>query len=159
MLSLKSIKHSPYHFFREAKHKFLGRLHVDILRFSSVLLVFLLSACSAKYHASGETPTGYGHSQLSETVYEVYYRESDRASWETLHEFVLQRSAEIAKERGFPIFDVRSKREQRIFLESAPSSINIANNNSDTTAGPEIVATGMLVDGRQVVYEIELLEE
>lgn len=124
--------------------------------------IFLLSACSAKYHAAEDGPSGYRDAQVSNDVYYVEYTESASTDWKTIHRFALKRCAELAKNRGYQFFDVLSKDEKKVYLESAVDQIIVANMGnlaSDPPTATVYSTAGKRVEGRRVTYQIKLLNE
>lgn len=125
-------------------------------------VVFILSACSVKYHAADGGPSGYRDAQVSSDVYYVEYTESAKTEWETIHRFALKRSAEITKKKGYKFFDVLSKDEKKVYLESSVDQIVVANMGnlaSDPPTATVYSTAGKRVEGRRVTYQIKLSNE
>lgn len=126
------------------------------------LLSFLLTACAATYHAAEDGPSGYRHAQVSKDVFYVEYTESAKTDWDTLHRFALKRCAEITKERGYHYFDVLSKEQRNVYLESAVDQIiisNMGNLASDPPSATVYSTAGKRVEGKRVIYKIKLTNE
>ena len=120
--------------------------------FIYVFLLFL-SGCAVKYHAAEDGPSGYRDAQVSSDVFYVEY---------TIHGFALKRCAEIAKKKGYAFFDVLSKDEKTVYLESAVDQIVVANMGnlaSDPPTATVYSTAGKRVEGRRVTYQIKLLNE
>lgn len=125
------------------------------------LSLFLLNACVATYKAAEEGVSGYRDLQIDKTTFYVEYTESAKTSWEQVHRFALKRCAEIAKAHGYAYFDVLSKEEKTVFLESDVDSITISSMGV-TASDPPIVntyKTGAVVEGHRVIYKISLVNE
>lgn len=126
------------------------------------LSLFLLSACAATYHAAEDGPSGYRDAQVSADVYYVEYTESAKTDWDTLHRFALKRCAEIAKKKGYRFFDVLSKNEKKVYLETAVDQIivsNMGNLASDPPTATVYSTAGKRVEGKRVTYQIKLSNE
>ncbi len=125
------------------------------------LIVFLLSACVATYKAADEGVAGFRDLQIDKTTYYVEYTESARVSWDRIHEFVLKRSAEIAKERGYPFFDVLAKDEKEVYLKSDVDQIAIPSMGGALNSVPvtNTYQNEGRVEGRRVTYKIQLMRE
>lgn len=126
-----------------------------------VLSFFLLSACVATYKAAEEGVAGYRDLQVDKTTFYVEYTESAKTSWEHVHRFALKRCAELAKAHGYAFFDVLSKEEKTVFLESDVDSITISSMGA-TASDPPVIntyKTGAMLEGRRVIYKISLANE
>ena len=126
------------------------------------LCIFILSGCAAKYHAAEDGPSGYRDLQVSHDIYYVEYTESAKTDWDTIHRFALKRCAEMAKKKGYQFFDVLSKDEKKVYLESAVDQIIVANMGnlaSDPPTATVYSTAGKRVEGRRVTYQIKLLNE
>tara|TARA_R110002072_G_scaffold83910_3_gene190174 strand:+ start:5682 stop:6101 length:420 start_codon:yes stop_codon:yes gene_type:complete len=129
--------------------------------FIYVFLLFL-SGCAVKYHAAEDGPSGYRDAQVSSDVFYVEYTESANTDWNIIHGFALKRCAEIAKKKGYAFFDVLSKDEKTVYLESAVDQIVVANMGnlaSDPPTATVYSTAGKRVEGRRVTYQIKLLNE
>lgn len=118
------------------------------------LLAFSLTACVATYKAAEEGVAGYRDLRVDRDTYYVEYTEASRISWEQLHSFVLKRCAEIAKQNGYPYFDVLEKDEKTVFLKSNVDEIAISAMGETQT-----YAAGARLEGKRVTYKIKLLRE
>lgn len=143
----------------------LGRYLIKLrlwARISAVALCSLiLSACVATYKSAEEGVAGYRDLLVNPNTFYVEYTESASVSWEQIHDFALRRCAEIAQSRGYPVFDVVSKQERTIFLESTVNEIEIAGMGNIASDPPvhNVFTTGGKHEGRRVTYKIELLKE
>ncbi len=126
-----------------------------------VLACLVLSACVATYKAAEDGVAGYRDLQVDKTTYYVEYTESARTPWARIHEFVLKRCAELAREKGYRYFDVLAKDEKEVFLKSDVDQITIS--SAGTGVGQAPVAHtyqhGGRVEGRRVTYKIQLVRE
>ena len=132
------------------------------VRFVFILIILgLLSACAASYKAADEGVSGYRDLQVDKNVYYVEYTEGARVPWESIHQFVLKRCAEITKQRGYKFFDVLSKDEKTVYLESDINQISIATMGNLAVNPPvtNTYNTGGRVEGRRVTFKIQLLNE
>jgi len=128
----------------------------------SLFLPLLLSACAVTYHAVEEGPSGYRDLQIDSNVFYVEYTESARTDWETIHRFALKRCAELTQNRGYKFFDVVSKDEKIVYLESSVNQIivsNMGNMASDAPVSNTYEVGGKKVEGRRVTYRIQLMNE
>lgn len=126
------------------------------------LFILILSGCAAKYHAAEDGPSGYRDAQVSSDVFYVEYTESANTDWDTIHGFALKRCAEIAKSKGYQYFDVLSKDEKKVYLESAVDQIIVANMGnlaSDPPTATVYSTAGKRVEGKRVTYQIKLSNE
>jgi hypothetical protein len=124
-------------------------------------LSFLLMACVSTYKPANEGVAGFRDLRVDKTTYYVEYTESSRIDWEQLNAFALKRCAEIAKEQGYPFFDVISKDEKTVFLKSNVDEIEITTQGS-MPGDPPIThkyKAGARVEGRRVTYKIKLVKE
>ncbi|KZY31365.1 MULTISPECIES: hypothetical protein [unclassified Oleiphilus] len=133
------------------------------IRFIAITaLSVLLSACAAVYHAAEEGNSGYRDLKAGKGIFYVEYTESANRSWETIHGFALKRCAEIAKENGYKYFDVLSKDEKEVYLESDIDQINVASLGGGAPGSWNIPVSssysveGVKVEGRRVTYKIQL---
>lgn len=125
-------------------------------------LFCVLAGCAATYHAAEEGISGYRDAQVSQDIYYVEYTEDASRDWDTIHRFALKRCAEIAKNKGYRFFDVLSKDEKKVYLESSVDQIIIANMGNLATDPPtaNVYSTaGKRVEGKRVTYQIKLLNE
>lgn len=84
------------------------------LKLSSLMLAcFVLAGCGAldeEYYAAGYTPLtqngvyGYSNSPRTKNTFDVSFRGSPANSSDSIRDFVLLRSAEVAQANGFPYF-------------------------------------------------------
>jgi hypothetical protein len=133
-----------------------------IIKYFCILVSLFLTACAATYHAAEEGPSGYRDAQVSKDVYYVEYTESAKMEWETLHRFALKRCAEITTQKGYKYFDVLSKEQRNVYLESAVDQIivsNMGNLASDPPTATVYSTAGKRVEGRRVIYKIKLTNE
>ncbi len=125
-------------------------------------LIALVAGCAAKYHAAETGSSGYRDIQVKPGVYYVEYTESANRKWEVIHQFALKRCAEIAKQQGYKYFDVLSKDEKTVFLESDVDQLVIQTAQISQTYSPvhsTVPTEGKKVEGRRVVYKIKLVNE
>jgi hypothetical protein len=124
-------------------------------------LVGLLSACVTTYKAAEDGVAGYRDLQVDKTTYFVEYTEAGAVSWQQVNQFALKRCAEIAKQRGYPYFDVLEKQEKVVFLESDVSEIAIATMGNIASDPPvhNVYQAGAKVEGKRVTYKIKLSAE
>jgi len=131
-------------------------------KYLCILAALLLTACAATYHAAEEGPSGYRDAQVSKDVYYVEYTEGARTDWDTLHRFALKRCAEITTSKGYQYFDVLSKEQKNVYLESAVDQIivsSMGNLASDPPTAAVYSTEGKRVEGRRVIYKIKLTNE
>jgi len=126
-----------------------------------LFITVLLSACAAKYHAAEEGVSGFRDLQVDKNIYYVEYTEGVRTSWEQIHRFTLKRCAEITKQKGYKFFDVLSKDEKTVYLESSIDQVSIAGMGNLAVDAPVVnsYVTGGRVEGRRVTYKIQLANE
>ena len=132
------------------------------MRAFCIFLSLLLSACAATYHAAEEGPSGYRDAQVSKDVFYVEYTESAKTDWDTLHRFALKRCAEITTQKGYKYFDVLSKEQKMVYLESAVDQIivsSMGNLASDPPTATVYSTAGKRVEGKRVIYKIKLTNE
>jgi len=124
-------------------------------------LSLLLNACVATYKAAEEGVAGYRDYKIDKTSYYVEYTEASRTTWDQVHSFALKRCAEITKKRGYSYFDVVSKKEQTVFLESDVDQIKISTMGGVAGDPPisNTYKTGGRVEGKRVIYRIQLVNE
>ena len=137
-------------------------LHSYIKKYFILLFIILLSGCTAKYHAAEDGPSGYRDAQVSSDIFYVEYTESANVDWDTIHRFALKRCAEITKNKGYKFFDVLSKDEKKVYLESAVDQIivsNMGNLASDPPMATVYSTAGKRVEGKRVTYQIKLSNE
>jgi len=135
------------------------RLSTQVI--SCLFLSVLLSACAVKYHAAEDGVSGFRDLQIEKNVYYVEYTEGARTSWEQIRQFTLKRCAEITKEKGYKFFDVISKDEKTVYLESDVTQVSVASMGNLAVDAPVInsYAVGGKVEGRRVTYRIQLTNE
>ena len=126
-----------------------------------LFISILLNACATKYHAAEEGVSGYRDLQVDKNTYYVEYTEGARTSWEQVHRFTLKRCAEITKEKGYKYFDVLSKDEKTVYLESDVGQVSVANMGNLAGDAPVVntYVTGGQVEGHRVTYKIQLVNE
>lgn len=126
-----------------------------------LIIVMLLAACAVKYHAAEDGVSGYRDLQVEKDIYYVEYTEGARTSWEQIHRFVVKRCAEITKMNGYRFFDVLSKDEKTVRLESDVDQISISTmgNLAGNPPVSHTYVTGGMVQGRRVTYKIRLMNE
>lgn len=122
-----------------------------MFRFFILCLSIALSACAVTYKSAGEGVSGYRDLALDNNQWYVEYTESNTVSWDTLHEFVIKRSAELAVANGFTEFVVLSKDEQNVSLESSVAELQ-ASGQVSAGAAP----TSVKVAGKRLTYKIQL---
>lgn len=125
------------------------------------LLTLLMSACVTTYKPAEGSVAGYRDLQIDETSYYVEYTEAKSVAWQHLEQFALKRCAEIAKERGFKVFDAELLDRRTVFLESSVDEIKIAS-MGNTAGDPTVHHTfqaGAKVEGRRVTYKLTLIDE
>ena len=129
--------------------------------FCSLLFALTLSACAVKYHAADEGVSGYRDLQVDKNIYYVEYTEAARTSWEQIHQFTLKRCAEIAKDKGYKYFDVVSKDEKTVYLETDVTQVSVATMGNLAVDAPvtNSYTVGGKVEGRRVTYRIKLTNE
>lgn len=142
----------------------MGFMFADSALFSRALLgllVLSLSACVATYKAADEGVAGFRDLQIDDTRYYVEYTEASRVEWDRLHRFVLRRSAELAKQRGFKAFDVLEKNQSVVYLRSDVDEVAITTMGLRASDPPVThrYQTEGRVEGRRVTYKIELIQE
>ena len=135
------------------------RLSTQVI--SCLFLSVLLSACAVKYHAAEDGVSGFRDLQVEKNVYYVEYTEGARTSWEQIRQFTLKRCAEITKEKGYKFFDVISKDEKTVYLESDVTQVSVASMGNLAVDAPVVnsYAVGGKVEGRRVTYRIQLTNE
>ena len=128
---------------------------------SYMFLTVLLSACAVKYHAAEDGISGFRDLQVEKNVYYVEYTEGARTSWEQIHQFTLKRCAEITKKKGYKFFDVISKDEKTVFLETDVTQVSVASMGNLAVDAPVVnsYSVGGKVEGRRVTYRIQLTNE
>lgn len=126
------------------------------------LIAFLLFACSSiQYQKAENTDIGYRDVQVDSVTHFVEYTEHASVPWERVHQFVLQRCAEIAHNRGYAFFDVAEKEESELMVDSKVDQIQVTSGNAKWA--PPTTTTysmeGAKVKVRRVTYKIRLLNE
>ena len=126
-----------------------------------ILSVLFISACAVTYKAAEDGVAGYRDLQVDKVTYYVEYTESAKTSWEQVHRFALKRCAEIAKEKGYAFFDVITKEQKAVFLETDVDTITISTMGVTASDPPvsNTYKTGGKVEGRRVTYKIRLANE
>ena len=125
------------------------------------VLGLCLTACATVYKPAEDGVAGYRELQLDKTSYIVQYTEAAKVPWEQIHGFALKRAAELAEKGGYAYFDVVSKKQGTVFLETDVDSITI-NTMGNIASDPPITntyKTGGMVEGRRVTYEIILTND
>lgn len=127
----------------------------------TLFICLILSACAVTYKPAEDGVAGYRDIQLSKSTFLVEYTESGRVSWKQIHDFALKRCAEITRERGYAFFDVVLKEEREVALESDVDSVIISTMGTRASDPPvtNTYNTGSVVQGRRVIYKIELANE
>jgi len=135
------------------------RTTIHIISF--LFLAVFLSACAVKYHAAEDGVSGFRDLQIDKNVYYVEYTEGARTSWEQIHQFTLNRCAEITKEKGYKFFDVISKDEKTVYLETDVTQVSVSSMGNLAVDAPVVnsYAVGGKVEGRRVTYRIQLTNE
>ena len=125
------------------------------------LLVIFMTACAAKYKAAEEGVAGYRDLQIEKNVFYVEYTESENTSWEQIHQFALKRCGEIAKAKGYDYFDVISKKQYDVYLETDVDQITVSSMGNLATDPPvtHSYKVGGHVEGRRVTYKIKLMKD
>lgn len=120
-----------------------------------------LSACVTTYKAADGGVAGFRDLQIDKYSYYVEYTEAATVSWEQIEQFAVKRCAEIAKERGFLIFDAELLDRKTVFLESNVDEIQIMT-MGNTAADPPVQHTykgSAKVEGKRVTYKLTLINE
>jgi len=123
--------------------------------------VMLLTACVTTYQAADDGVAGYREVQIDSMNYYVEYTEASSQSWKQIEQFALKRCAEIARERGFVVFDAELLDRRTVFLESSVNEIQIMTMGA-TASDPPVQTTynaGAKVEGRRVTYKLTLINE
>ena len=126
-----------------------------------VLVLLVLSACVTTYKSAEGGVAGFRDLQIDKYSYYVEYTEAATVSWEQVEQFALKRCAEIAKERGFLIFDAELLDRKVVFLESNVDEIQIMS-MGNTAADPPVQHTykgSAKVEGKRVTYKLTLVNE
>lgn len=132
--------------------------------FSSVFLLLALcgmTACVTTYQAAEGGVAGFRDLQIDKYSYYVEYTEAASVSWEQVEQFAIKRCAEIAKARGFVVFDAELLDRKSVFLESSVDEIQIMS-MGNTAADPPVHHTykgSAKVEGRRVTYKLTLINE
>ena len=82
-----------------------------------VLIAAIISGCAqvGMYQAkTGDKPHGYYEEKINDTTYLVSYETYKPISLDEAFNYVLKRSAELAKNQGFKAFTVLSKNEETL---------------------------------------------
>lgn len=126
------------------------------------MAIMLLNACAATYHAAEDGSSGFRDFKVDKGIFYVEYTESSNRSWDTVRNFALKRCAEITKENGYKYFDVISKDEQEVYLDSNVDQVRVETLNEGafgTWKAPSsntYSLEGVKVEGRRVTYKIKL---
>lgn len=137
-------------------------LRIDLaFRLLVLSVFFLLSACVTSYQSAEGGVAGYRDLQIDETTYYVEYTEASSVSWEQLERFAIQRCAEIAKTRGFKVFDAELQERKVVFLESSVDEIQIMSMGNTANEPPvhHTYKAGAKVEGKRVTYKLLLVNE
>ena len=137
-------------------------LRIDLaFRLLVLSVFFLLSACVTTYQSAEVGVAGYRDLQIDETTYYVEYTEASSVSWEQLERFAIQRCAEIAKTRGFKVFDAELQERKVVFLESSVDEIQIMSMGNTANEPPvhHTYKAGAKVEGKRVTYKLLLVNE
>lgn len=127
----------------------------------AIFLSALVSGCVTAYKPAEGSVAGYRDLQIDSTSYYVEYTEAKSVDWQHLEQFALKRCAEIAKERGYKVFDAELLDRRTVFLESSVDEIKIAS-MGNTAGDPTVHHTfqaGAKVEGRRVTYKLTLIDE
>jgi len=136
-------------------------MRLSIYVISCLFFSVFLTACAVKYHAAEDGVSGFRDLQVEKNVYYVEYTEGARTSWEQVHLFTLKRCAEITQEKGYKFFDVISKDQKTVYLESDVTQVSVSSMGNLAVDAPVVnsYAVGGKVEGRRVTYRIQLANE
>ncbi|KZY67196.1 hypothetical protein A3742_32065 [Oleiphilus sp. HI0071] len=126
-----------------------------------LLALFGLSACVTTYQAAEGGVAGFRDLQIDKYSYYVEYTEAATVPWDQIEQFAIKRCAEIAKERGFVVFDAELLDRKSVFLESSVDEIQIMS-MGNTAADPPVHHTykgSAKVEGRRVTFKLTLINE
>jgi len=126
-----------------------------------ILLSVLMTACVATYQAAESSVAGYRDLQIDAKSYYVEYTEAASVSWAQVERFAIKRCAEIARERGYKVFDAELLDRKTVFLESSVDEIQIASMGNIANEPPvhHTYKAGGKVEGRRVTYKLVLIDE
>lgn len=138
----------------------VSRLH-SVSKMLVVLFSLFLVACAAKYQKAENSDIGYRDVQVDQTTHFVEYTENESVSWEQVRQFVLQRCAEIAHNRGYAFFDVLEKEELELLIDSPVDQIAVVSGNAKWAAptSATYAMPGAKVKVKRVTYKIRLSNE
>jgi hypothetical protein len=97
-----------------------------------MLCMTLLAACATGYGEKGFFSGGYEETQLAPTVYRVTFSGNDSTSMARAADFALLRSAELAVEYGYPLFEVL---ESGQWVETESVSTPMTSSSAGSVAG------------------------
>ena len=124
-------------------------------------LLFALSGCVTTYQSAEGGVAGFRDMQISKNSYYVEYTEAAGVSWEQIEQFAIKRCAEIAKERGYKVFDAELLDRRTVFLESSVDEIQIMS-MGNTASDPPVQHTykgSAKVEGKRVTFKLTLIDE
>lgn len=126
-----------------------------------VLLSVLVSGCVTTYQAAEDSVAGYRDLQIDKKRYYVEYTEAASVSWAQVERFALKRCAEIARERGYKVFDAELLDRKSVFLESSVNEIQIESMGNIANEPPvhHTYKAGGQVEGKRVTYKLVLIDE
>ena len=126
-----------------------------------IVIVSLLSACVTTYQAADGGPAGFRDLQIDKMSYYVEYTEAASVSWEQIEQFALKRCAEIAKERGYLVFDAELLDRKSVFLESSVDEIQITSMGNLANEPPvhHTYKAGATIEGKRVTFKLTLIDE
>lgn len=130
-------------------------------RISLVLICFLLPACSTvNYQKAENSDIGYRDVQVDPMTHFVEYTEHESVPWDQIHQFVRQRCAEIAANRGYEFFDVLEKEERELMVDSKVSQIQVVSGNAKWAppSTDTYAMAGAKVKVKRVTYKIRLVK-
>lgn len=131
------------------------------MKFFVLIFVLMLSACVSTYKAAEGSVAGYRDVKIDDTSYFVEYTESASMSWVQIEQFALKRCAEIAKARGYLVFDAELLERKSVFLESSVDEIAITSMGNIASDPPvrHVYQGGAKVEGKRVTYKLTLIDE
>ena len=134
---------------------------ITSLRWACVFVAVLITGCVTTYKAADGGVAGFRDLQIDEFSYYVEYTESSGVSWEQIEQFAIKRCAEIAKSRGFVIFDAELLERKTVYLKSSVNEVSIITPGALATDPPvyNTYEGGAKVEGKQVLYKLTLIKE
>lgn len=133
-----------------------------LAKISIVLASFILFACSSvNYQKAEDADIGYRDVQIDPLTHFVEYTEHASVPWEQVHQFVLTRCAEIAKNRGYKYFDVLEKEERELMVDSKVNQIQVVSGNAKWAqpSTDTYAMAGAKVKVKRVTYKIRMTNE